>query len=450
MKPRAVKNAMGACALISMSWAGIAEAGNLDAFYLSGEAALQGGAIVANTRSGGSLWYNPAGLAHLSGTRFDVNVSGYTIRFGATANFDSTLPNTKESRLVLLDIDVVPASVTLTRKFGDFGVGIGVFVPSQSQVDLRTHLEDPRDEDGNSLEFGYDTTSRFKEYHLGPGVGWQPYEGLSVGASLLANYRTRLERTDIAATIETEAGSQRWARHDGVDSQGVGLEMVFGTQWKIDSAWSLGAVMRTPGYSLGQAAHTVETEVLIDENGEEADRISFQKEFGLRTKVLSPFRFHLGGSYDVGSFRVSAEGSLLTALEDSLFEVQERTTWNGRVGLRWAASDFWSFGGGLFTDRSPIESPTQFQQSRLDYYGITLGLDWARSFGVFSQGTERLEEPKILLFGTTVALNYAIGIGEIAGARVGPDPAGGILFDKILSSVVAHEFTLHIGSSISE
>lgn len=427
-----------------------AHAGNADSFYLSGEAALMGGAIVSTSNSGGSIWYNPAGLALLSGTRLDVNVSGYAVRFGATADFDSTVPDSNETRLSLLALDVVPAAFTLTRKLGDVGVGFGVFVPSARAVTLRTKLDAPRDANGNSLEFGYDSSSRFQEYHAGPGVGWSPFRDLNLGVSLLAHYRTRVESTHVAATVESSDGKTSWFRHNSLDSQGVGLELVFGGQLTFMRHFSWGFVVRTPAVRLGEAVDSVESEVLTDSTGTIENSVEFQRKFGVSTQVLTPFRFHSGLSRDFGETTASVEGSILLSFDNELFELTERTTWNARAGMRTRLSDFWKMGGGLFTDRSPFEDPQIFQQTQIDYYGATIAVDWLRSYGVYSKGRRTFEKPKMLLFGTTLSLSYAVGLGKIAGARVGPTSDGGIVFQQNVVDVLAHEITLHIGSSVAE
>ena len=434
------------CTLFSLP----AHAGNADSFYVSGEAALMGGAIVSTSDSGGSIWYNPAGLALLSGTRMDVNVSGYAVRFGATANFDSTVTGSKETRLSLLALDVVPAAFTLTRKLGDVGVGFGVFVPSQRAVTLRTKLEAPRDANGNSLEFGYDSSSRFQEYHAGPGVGWSPFRDLNLGMSLLANYRTRVESTHVAATVESSDEKTSWFRHNSLDSQGVGLERGLGLQLKSLRNYSWGFVVRTPAVRLGEAVDSVESEVLTDSAGSIENSVRFQRKFGVSTQVLTPFRFHSGVSRDFGETTASVEGSILLSFDNELFDLTERTTWNARAGMRTRVDDFWKVGGGVFTDRSPLEYPQLFQQTQIDYYGATIAVDWLRSYGVYSKGRHTLSEPKILLFGTTLSLSYAVGVGKVAGARVGPTSDGGIVLQQNVVDVLAHEITLHIGSTIAE
>lgn len=432
------------------AWTAGVQAGNADAFYLSGEAGMQAGAIVADSRGGGSVWYNPAGLASLSGTRLDVNVSAYAINFGAEADFDSTLPRAEETRLTLSDINVVPAALALTRRFGKVGVGVGIFVPTQSVVALRTYLEAPPDEEGTALQFGYDSTVRVQEYHLGPGIGWDPIENLSVGASLLVNYRTHYESVDVSSTIEDGGESYSSSNHWAVDSIGVGLEMVLGAQLQLTPRWRVGAVVRTPAVRLAQVHELVETELSASSTGELHESMVFDEAFDIGTQLLTPFRFHLGVSHELESLRASAEGSVTLPLENNLAGISQRLTWNARFGLRGNVAPAWTLGGGLFTDRSPSKAPTQFQEHQINYYGATVALAWLNPYGVYSRDGVTMDEPTSLIFGTSVAFSYAVGVGDLVSAEVGPDPAGGLLTTSITSDVVAHEFSLHISSTISE
>ncbi len=431
-----------------------AHAGNLDSFYVSGEAPLQAGAVVATSSTGGSIWYNPAGMAQLTGTRLDVNVSGYAVRFGAHVKFDSTLPNPRERRLILLELDVVPAAVTLTRRFGKFGIGLGVFVPAQTSVTLRTHLAASDATAGQALEFGYDSKAQYREYHAGPGIGWDLTPDLRLGMSLLANYRTYSESTDVSASLtersDTSATNLGWAQHHRVDSAGVGLELILGTQWRIGRGYTLGFVVRSPSLRLGQVVEQIDTEMVAGPDGVEEQTIDFDEDLALGTQVLSPFRFHLGLSRKLGNFTTSVEGSLLLPYENEAIDVAERATFNARLGLMAELDATWSLGGGLFTDRSPAPLPEAFLEKKIDYYGATFAVNWKRPYGIYSRGGAFLDDAQPLVFGTTLALSYALGVGTIAGALIGPGTDGGIELQAQPADVFAHEFLLHIATTIAE
>ncbi len=446
------RGALTAGVLISIcTFAARVQAGNLDSFYVSGEAALSGGAVVASTSTGGSIWYNPAGLSQLGGLRFDVNVSGYAVRFGARVGFASTVPETSENRLGLLALDVVPAAVTITRRFGRVGVGLGVFVPSHNALMLRTHLQSPQDAAGTrALEFGYDSHNKSQEYHLGPGFGWDPWEQLSLGMSALANYHTELAVTDVTASVARDGNSSLVATHSSIDSVGVGLELVLGAQWRFLEHWTLGTVVRTPSLRLAQAGDRIRTELAVDTAGARRQDISFEETLSIGTQILSPFRFHVGISHKFSNLAASVEGSILLPYQNRVFDIREPATYNARAGLRAQLNEFWSLGGGIFTDRSNKGRPQDFLDKKIDYYGATIAVDWVNSYGVYARNRRVLEEPRSLVFGTTVAFSYALGLGWIAGALVGPGADGNVQLQPNLSDVVAHEFTLHIATTLSE
>ena len=452
-RPLLEKHAAWILLLGALCFAPSVRAGNLDSFYVSSDAALQAGAIVATSRTGGSIWYNPAGMARISGTRLDVNVSGYALRLGAQVGFDSTLPNVHERQLTLFELDVVPAAVTITRRFGNVGVGLGVFVPAQTSVNLRTHVA-ATDAQGRALEFGYDSRGQFRQYHAGPGVGWWVTQDLNLGMSLLANYRTQSEATDVSATAQEGSGAAAqqfgWMQHHRLDSVGVGLELVLGTQWYIGRGYSFGFVARTPSLRLGDAAEQIDSEIVSNSEGAIDQTITFDERVDFGTELLSPFRFHAGLSRRLGDFVTSVEGSLLLPLKNDPLGLHNQTTFNARLGVMSELNSKWSVGGGVYTDRSPAPLPERFLDKKIDYYGATVAVSWKTFYGIFSRGSQQLEEPSALEFGTTLALSYALGIGTIAGAVVGPEPGGGIHLSAKPAKVTAHEFVLHIATAVAE
>ncbi|HSC89050.1 MAG TPA: hypothetical protein VLC09_17330, partial [Polyangiaceae bacterium] len=278
-------------AMVVGSYAGSAYAGNLDAFYLSGEASMQAGAISADSRGGGAVWYNPAGLAGLDGLRLDVSVNGYAIRFGGAADFDAP-PGADVKRLTGLDINVVPTALTITKNFGSVGFGFGVFVPSQATNILRTQVKLNSDAAGGGLfQFSYDTYRRYQEYHIGPALGFRVSDDLQVGASFLINYRSLVEMADTALIYSVaDGGSASTASHQLLDSIQAGAEFVIGAQWKFAKNWRWGGVVRTPAVRLYQLVQTLHTDVMDQGLGQSS--MSANEVSAIESTVLTPFRFH--------------------------------------------------------------------------------------------------------------------------------------------------------------
>lgn len=428
----------------------VAQAGNLDAFYLSGDAALQAGAITADVSGGGAAWYNPAALSTLRGLRFDVSVNGYAVRFGGTASLDPAVPGAEVARFDRLDFNVVPTALTITRRFKHFGAAIGAFVPTQSASALRTRFWIPAPGGGRdvSFDYSYDATSRVQSYHLGAAVGFDTGKNLSLGGAFLVTYQTLADQ--LSTSLITNEGGLTYLQntHYTLDSVQVGAEFVAAMRYKFLETWRLGLVMRSPALLLGE--HTQIVETLQTANGSTASgQNGFSEALTLSTAIISPFRFHAGLSHDFSpEFRGAIDTSLLLPFENDLFSL--RPTFNARVGVRRVLSDYLAIGGGVFTDRSPNQAPTAFQDSQIDFYGGTIAVEIARDYGIYAENKVPFERARALRFATTIGLSYAIGTGMVMQAQVSTAPGGGINSDPIPQSVLAHELTLHIGSAVME
>ena len=106
-----------------------------------------------------------------------------------------------------------------------------------------------------------------------------------------------------------------------------------------------------------------------------------------------------------------------------------------------------TLGAGLFTDRSGAGTPAAFPDYRVDYYGATRGLQ-AREDRAPPAG----EDGSTLRFSTTIALRYALGIGQ--STRIEFDfrdaPETGLVgrVDGELVDVRYHELSLYVGSGL--
>src|SRR5262245_63820448 len=83
-------------------------AGNLDSYYMDSDAALQGGAITADTASGAAIWYNPAGLASIQGLRLDVGMNAFRLSLGAVPEVEASGRNPSVTRLSVINFASVP------------------------------------------------------------------------------------------------------------------------------------------------------------------------------------------------------------------------------------------------------------------------------------------------------------------------------------------------------
>jgi len=423
---------------------------NSDRFYLSGDAALQGGAITANVRGGGGIWYNPASLADLPGLRLDVDMTAYALSTGAQPDLDAISPDAEVTRLTTLDLRGVPAAMSVTHNVGPFGIGFGLFVPTQTSSYLRTRIVDPEAFAGKPVDFGVDITSTETEYFGGPSIGTRLSSTVSIGLSLLAHYRSELQ---IAAIDLTGGGSSApdfgYLSHTVRDWIQVGFQPVIGVQLQPKPTWKIGITLRFPSFRIYQVLQTIEL-VSQQSPGENLHRSDFSDNTGFATSIVKPPRIHVGISKDFGETRLAVEGSYQAPFRNLEVEQDLRPLWNFRVGGRHRFSDTFALGGGLFTNLSANRAATEFGEKQIDFYGVTLAGHLGSPYEVQSRGGKPLWPLGKLLFGTTIGLTYAFGAGTIVRGKIGIDPSNGDLFRPVPQNVFAHEIMLSLGSSIEE
>ena len=77
----------------------------------------------------------------------------------------------------------------------------------------------------------------------------------------------------------------------------------------------------------------------------------------------------------------------------------------------------------------------------LDYYGATGGAEWRTRYA--------LADGRSLVMGTSLALRYALGVGEVAGVQVDPSAATRALaLQADTTDLRVHVVSLHIGSTV--
>lgn len=438
--------AAAACAAGSIS--GAARAGNLDSFYFGGEGALQGGAITADALGGGAIWYNPAGLARMPGLRIDVSVNAYALRFGGHPDFSAGLPGTRVERLTTLDLNVVPSALTVTRNFGPVGLGLGVFVPAQRTTFLRTQILKPEGPDNPGVRLGLDLYERTQEYAAGPSFGVTLHPAVDFGASLLFDYRTLLSTASINGSTSSRGEETAFLDHATVDVQQVGARLVLGVKLRPGRASRIGFTLRLPAWQFYEVRQSVNQELSSD--GSSPAAAAFDGRIGVTTSVLSPARFHCGYSRDFGPTRIAADVSYQAPLRGGGTEQDFTPVLNARLGGRRKIAETVAVGGGIFTDRSPARTPQRFGDAKLHYYGVTAALEFGQPYTVSARGSKRLDPPGVMIFGTTIGVSYALGLGDIVRAQVGTSADSAVFFQEVPSRVVAHEFTLHIASALME
>ncbi|HVJ15325.1 MAG TPA: hypothetical protein VM686_07790 [Polyangiaceae bacterium] len=424
-------------------------ASNLDNYYMSSEAALQAGAITADARGGGALWYNPAGLATISGLRLDVSVNALRLTLGGEADIESTDANVTIKRLPMMNLASVPAAVTLTRKFGDVGLGLGMFVPLDQTAFLRTQLRGRSTGGDGDIELGVDAHSTMADYFVGPGLGWRFSREVSLGASLFVNYRTELESAAVGGNVVPDNG-ERGALlvHETIDWQQIGTQLVCGLELHPDRKWAAGLTLRLPVVRLYQVRQNVDMQ-LVSVGGMIETENTFDEKSGWDAHVIAPPRVHIGLSRRFEAWHAALEANYQFPFSDEEQPRRLLAVANLRAGLRHQISPTLRVGGGLFSDRSPYD-PKAFTDRALNFYGITLGGELSTPYMTVQKGDQAFTAPKALVFATGVALSYAVGVGRVVRADVVSAVPAELELREVPARMVAHELTLHIAATLGE
>ena len=438
-----------------------AEAGNLDSFLLGNQAAMTGGAVVALTRDGEAIWYNPAGLGaaglHRSArTMLDVSASAFALRIRPMAGaLETVLPDeTIVADLTGIDILSVPSALVFVRRLiPGLSVGLGIFVPVQDEFqiedvlrvkDADTFLGKPVDYEQRGL-LGWDVT----EYHLGLAVGWQATDTLRMGASVFVTYTTSRRTTEFwshIGTPQTAFADVTTLQNTFEHRKAVGGHAALGVQWEPAPDWHLGLMIRSPTVFFATFAegHILEIPAFKPITAPGSTLVNTDNtNRGLQ--VTRPLRVHLGVGYTFPGGSVSLEGDLQPALLNEEIAIERRLTWNLRAGTRFQVSKRVFLGAGLFTDRSPNPDPQLVGDLRIDYYGGTFGFELHTPHRVSGRPDS---EPLILA--TTLAIRYALGVGEYGGIRVNPlsTNPGVQRVEYFQRDALFHEVSLHVGSAL--
>jgi hypothetical protein len=148
--------------------------------------------------------------------------------------------------------------------------------------------------------------------------------------------------------------------------------------------------------------------------------------------------------YKRPKFWLGITGDIYTQLRTPDLLINKSLNWNIAMGGKVFLSPKFAFGGGFFTDNSDAKDPTQFAEAKVNYYGLTLGGDFRTPIA-----RENSPEALPIIFGTTVAFRYAVGLGNVGGEVFDPTTDINIANARIVPvDVTFHELSLYLGTSL--
>jgi hypothetical protein len=341
--------------------------------------------------------------------------------------------------------------------------GVGVFVTESDAVSRSYALEQelPQD-DGSMIDFdaGLDIDWQRTKYHAGPALGWQAHPRLRVGISALGVYDSVTSDILLQSQTLQQAGDEEvaffWHTYESSSAGAGGGEVSVGLQWHPTHPLHLGLTLRSPtltNWAQRESSSSISW-AYIDSSDAKATSgfqdYAHQSHNQLGWAWVEPWELAGGAALELERGWLAAQGSFSPAHANSVLASQRRPLWNASAGGRLRLRDAIVGGVGLFTDHSPYASADSFGHEKIDFYGLTVGLQLESPFRILADpDADADEEPDRIVFSSTWALRYAVGVGEVRGLVYDATELGAPAFSEPLIDVTYHELGLHIGSSLA-
>ena len=398
---------LGVFAVALAALTSTAKAGNSEDIVAGSDVALTGGAVVANVHTGGAMWFNPAGVARLD-TR-SVDLTGAVLSYNViSAPGTLSLETGEQSEGDFSAVQAIPRALTFVaspKPVLRWGVG---FFFSRS---LSRFLQDSVTAQAPAVEPSefYATTDETRSlYHLSSTLAWKKSEKFLLGGSfdiVIANQRL----TEIVSGAFLGGTGGTFNRSLNKAVSGGGLQIKGGLQWAPRPEVRVGWMAATPSYVVYLNEETTATQQLSPPIGSPQFEGTQIDELGGTWTGVERGLTRIGSAY-IGKWGwIELDVVVGFPLESPELDIRWHTTADVRIGSIIKLTDKLKLGAGFFTDFSPEYTPGDFGDSEIDYYGFTVGLDFANR----ESPPQRGEEGFYLAF--AVALRYAHGSGKVAG-----------------------------------
>ncbi len=440
---------IGWVALCAICEASKAYAGNDDEVLLGNNAALTSGAVTAVVRDGSAIWYNPAGLAGVLVDTLDASGSAFVLRHHRVPSILSASSG-ESAGGDITEFVSIPSALTYVRPLSDrVRVGLGIFVTRASDLSLETTLAiEPTPLLPVKSEVLLALTNAQNTYHAGVSVAWRAMPNFWVGASLLA-FIDQIDASVLytGGTVEPlgPSGGVLFNQSQLLRSNVIGLLMNVGVQWQVSSRLRLGLSVNSPSYAVYSSFSAPTAVAGVIAIGDQPAFAFVPRRFEsseFQFSAYAPARVRLGLAYTLDRLWIALDADVRPAMRSSL-ALERALTWNVRLGGRFAVSESISIGVGGFTDRSPRPDQLGFGDLNQDFYGFTVGGEYATALKLAEK-----EPSDAVRFSTTLGFRYAYGRGQLGGLRA-PDIGDDISdFQANPTRLTTHELGVHLGSSL--
>jgi Outer membrane protein transport protein (OMPP1/FadL/TodX) len=360
-----------------------ADNGNYQNYLVGDRAAGMGGAVAASTNDLDACYYNPAGLANVTGSRIALSVSLYGI-YRIRVEDGLGPDQSYKSRA----FESIPSTFGSILKVTDsLALAFSVFTPDEIDYNTQQSFEMQPYQPGIVRSDYYANTIDDSTTWIGPSLGFKAGERLSLGCGVYLVYRSVNASQDWTYLYTTQDGNEvvrvaaRQYRYEYTDYSLLGM---VGAQYLLTDNISLGLSIYTPTLHLSGDGSLFYGISLDDPD---QDTLVSAKNMESNNKI--PTKIILGAAYrQPGNFTVEAD--LSYHFPTSYTELQGKDNWsseeiqlenerepvvNLNLGGEYYVVEHYPLRAGFFTNlsSSPAVDPEVegIGQEKIDMYGFS-------------------------------------------------------------------------------
>jgi hypothetical protein len=390
-----------------------AAAGNSDEVNAGVDVTLTGGAVVANVTTGAALWYNPAGLARIPDSSFEI--TGVTfktsiIRYPGLLSLETG----EESRGRTTNLSLTPEALVFTVALEKMKLGLGIFNSSLRRELVQEEVSSSAGVSPNAVWSGA-VNSRTDFVHVSTGLATnfdkRKHKVLFGGAFDIIVGTNRVD--SLLAGVYDGGASGAYSESSLETDAGFGLQLKAGFQWVPIPAVRVGFLLATPSYMFMLAERR--TEAIVDAPS------------GPPTASTEQSRRFRGGWFgaEPGTMRVGLvyigawgwiEGDLVVdfRLQSSRFLFTNRTVANGRVASVFDVKKHFKLGLGAFTDFSQTRDLINLGDRQVDFFGVNIGLLFSTTDTRPDAEPSEADKDKVPI-ALAIGIRYSHGRGDTLG-----------------------------------
>jgi hypothetical protein len=400
---------------------------NYDRVSVGQREALEAGAYVARTDDALANWYNPAGLVQSEKTSLNASSNAYELTKTTLNGIGQKSSGTRFSPVGGFFGIVVGAPIA---KSPNWRFGFGYTKPvSWSPSNLDGSFTLPAG--GGTEAFGYTSSSSFGTVIPSLNGSYRLSTSLRVGVGVGYAMTSLTQNQIISDRLVFPTAVTTAIRAVSTDGSVQHLLLTAGAQWDLASAFTVGALVTSPGLRLAGSSKITYSNVLFDAGGAESDlafrdaKAKLDYKIPLRATAGAAFRHSRGqvevdvryygaeDEYDLFSSdstatQITTDAAGAPTIGNPVFTPvvnRARSIVSFALGANFSLSPAVRLHAGVFSDPSPVSAPSRSTFRAVDLTGVTGGV---------SLGSGRL----------TASLGVTSSWGTTTERQVGPSLGG--------------------------